>query len=99
MSASYFDVLSIPALDGRQFVSSDEAADANVAIVNEAFVRRYLPGETVIGRRIKRGEANSPTPWMTVIGVVGSVRSAGLGLDPEPEVFVPYVKDGDASRR
>ena len=55
---------------------------------------RYLPGEAVIGRRIKRGEATSKMPWMTIVGVVGSVRGAGLSLDPQPEVFVPYVKGG-----
>src|SRR4030095_8344355 len=38
------------------------------------------------------GEADSKNPWLTVVGVVGSVRGAGLNLDAQPEVFVPYVK-------
>jgi putative ABC transport system permease protein len=97
VSASYFDVLSIPAIDGRPFMSSDEGAEAGVAIVNDAFVRRYAAGEAVLGRRIKRGEANSQTPWMTIVGVVGSVRGAGLGVEPQPEVFVPHVKGGARS--
>ncbi len=97
VSATYFDVLLIPAIDGRSFVSSDEGSESSVAIVNEAFVRQFVPGETVIGRRIKRGAANSQTPWMTIVGVVGAVRGAGLSLDPQPEVFVPYVKGGSAA--
>jgi putative ABC transport system permease protein len=94
VSASYFDVLSIPSVEGRAFVPTDEGAATSVAIVNDAFVQRFLRGETVIGRRIKRGELNSPMPWMTIVGVAGSARSAGLGLDAEPELFIPYVKDG-----
>jgi putative ABC transport system permease protein len=94
VSATYFDVLSIPATDGRPFISSDEGPESSIAIVNEAFVRQNLPGEVVIGRRIKRGEADSKHPWMTIVGVVGAVRGAGLSLDPQPELFVPYVKGG-----
>jgi hypothetical protein len=82
VSANYFQVLSIPTVGGRQFVTGDEAEGASVAVVNEAFVRRFVPTENIIGRRIKRGIASTPTPWMTVVGVVGSVRAAGLGVDP-----------------
>jgi len=96
VSASYFDILSIPAVDGRRFRAGDEGA-GDIAIVNEAFVRQYIPGETVLGRRIKRGAANSKNPWLTIVGVVGSVRGAGLSADAPAEVFVPYVKGGSES--
>jgi len=94
VSASYFDVLSIPRADGRSFTAADETPDANVVIVNEAFARRYLTGEPAVGRRMKRGDANSQSPWLTIVGVVGSVRSAGLGIEPQPEAYVPYVTGG-----
>jgi predicted permease len=94
ISASYFDVLSIPTIEGRRFAFADEDADRNVVVVNDAFVRTFIPDGRAIGRRIKRGEPDSRNPWMTVIGVVGAVRSAGLTLDPQPEVFVPYVRGG-----
>ncbi len=100
VSAAYFDVLSIPTIEGRRFASGDEGAaghDTRVAIVNQAFVRRYLPGEAILGRRIKRGQPNSVNPWMTVVGVVASVRGAGLDVDPQPEVFIPYGKGGTQS--
>jgi putative ABC transport system permease protein len=91
VSRSYFDVLAIPAIDGRRFVAGDEGG-SDAVIVNDAFVRRFLPDADIIGRRIKRGEATSQHPWMTVVGVVGSVRGAGLSIEPQPEVFVPYVR-------
>jgi hypothetical protein len=90
VSSAYFNVFSIPLLDGRVFRATEDADLSNVAVVNDAFVRTYFSGERIVGHRLKRGNALAVAPWMTVVGVVGSVRSAGLGLGPEPEVFVPY---------
>jgi predicted permease len=92
VSGSYFDVLSIPTIAGRRFAATDEADTATTVVVNDAFIARFLPGEEIVGRRIKRGELDSKNPWLTVVGVVGSVRGAGLNLDAQPEVFMPYVK-------
>jgi hypothetical protein len=101
VSASYFDVLSIPTVEGRGLAPRDESPDesnaASVVVVNDAFARRYMAGETVVGRRIKRGAESSKTPWLTVVGVVGTVRGSGLGLESQPEVFIPYVKGGQRS--
>jgi putative ABC transport system permease protein len=97
VSAGYFEVLSVPAVDGRPFISTDDVAGSSVAIVNDAFVRQYLRTETVLGRRIKRGAVSSAAPWLTIVGVVGAVRGAGLNLDPQPEVFIPYAKGGSPS--
>ena len=115
VSASYFDVLSIPTIEGRRFTSTDEDLDgdeadvtsaagvaqafrpASVAIVNDAFARQYLAGQTAIGRRVKRGDPNSKNPWLTIVGVVGSVRGGGLDTDASPEIFLPYVKGGSRS--
>jgi putative ABC transport system permease protein len=94
VSASYFDVLSFPTVDGRRLAAGEVGSQASAAIVNVAFVRRCVPEGPVLGRQIKRGDLSSQSPWMTIVGVVGSVRGAGLGLEPQPEVFVPYVKGG-----
>jgi len=44
VSASYFDVLSIPAIDGRRFLASDEGDASRSVIVNDAFIRRFHAG-------------------------------------------------------
>ena len=90
VSAAYFNVFSIPLLEGRLFGAADDTAQGSVAVVNDAFVRTYFTGERIVGHRIKRGPSSSTAPWITIVGVVGSVRSAGLALGPEAEVFVPY---------
>lgn len=99
VSAAYFDVLSIPTVAGRTLARGDETNDAAVVVVNDAFARRYLPGSDAIGHRVKRGEATSQSPWLTIVGVVGSVRGVGLGLDAQPEVYLPFVAGGTRPTR
>ena len=59
------------------------------AMVNEAFARRYRGGRRLIGRHIKRGERDVDVAMADDRRRRRSVRGAGLGLEPQPEVFVP----------
>ena len=62
VSSGYFDVLSIPPVDGRRFISGDESPETSIAIVNEAFVRQYVPGETYAHRIKVRGVVTLQQP-------------------------------------
>lgn len=88
VSPTYFDVMNIPVSAGRTFRDTDRPGAPEVAIVNEAFARRYWPSEPAVGRRVRistpRGAA-----WRTVVGVVGNVRQNELDNEPRPEVFLP----------
>lgn len=90
----YFTVLSIPVRDGRSFTDGDSGEAPRVVIVNEAFAQRFLPASSPIGRRIKRGLPASKNPWLTVVGVAAPVRSTGLSVEPQPEMFQPYAQSG-----
>jgi hypothetical protein len=57
--------------------------------VNQTLARRYWPGASPLGARI-RMSSTVDTIWRTVVGVVGDVRSAGLEQEPRPEYFLPY---------
>jgi predicted permease len=74
VSYDYFNVMDIPLIDGRAFDSRDRDESQQVAIVNEALVREYFPGENAIGKQIKLGEASGKAPWLTIVGVVGDVK-------------------------
>ena len=74
VSNDYFNVMDIPLIDGRAFDSRDRDESQQVAIVNEALVREYFPGENAIGKQIKLGEASGKAPWLTIVGVVGDVK-------------------------
>ena len=58
-------------------------------IVNDTFARRFFPGEEVIGKRIIPGEGRTPVT-REIVGVVGSIRHAGLDVEPTPEYYIPY---------
>jgi putative ABC transport system permease protein len=55
-------------------------------VVNETMARRFWPGEDPIGQRMRLGP-NPTAPWETVVGVVGDMRSEGMGQDPVPTAF------------
>ena len=48
-SARYFEVLETPLVQGRVFTDHDDAGAPTVAVVNEAFVRRFAPGRNLVG--------------------------------------------------
>jgi putative ABC transport system permease protein len=63
-----------------------------VAIINQALARRYWGDEDPVGKRFKPGVARAwNEPWLTVVGVVGSVRQTGLNADPFPEYYLPFT--------
>ena len=88
----YFATLGIPIVRGRDFTHRDVTGGLQVAIINEAAAARYWPGEDPIGRRIKLGGASSTNPWMTIVGVAGSVRHFGLDTDAPLELYRPYTQ-------
>ena len=65
----WFDTMGIPLRNGRDFEAGDRVGSRHVAIVNEAFVRRYLPGEQPIGQSVRLG-FDAATRY-EIVGVVG----------------------------
>jgi predicted permease len=84
VSPGYFEALGIPLRLGRLFTAQDDGSKTPVAIVNEAFARKYWPGQSPIGRTF--GANNE----MTVVGVVGDQHQRTLDKPAEPEFYGPY---------
>ena len=74
VSPRYFQTMGIPIVEGRWFSAADGPDAGPVAIVSASMARRYWPGESAIGKRLKPGPPDSKAPWRTVVGVVGDVR-------------------------
>ena len=87
VSDGYFEALGIPLKSGRSFTSGDTPATPLVAVINDAAARRFFPTENPIGKRVKNGGADSGSPWIEIVGVVGSIHNRGLAQDPQPEFF------------
>ena len=83
-----FATLGIPLRRGRVFNDGDVASAPKVLVVNEEFVRKYLPEGNAIGRRIT---TSSGTDW-EIIGVVGNVRRGGLDQDAPAQGYFCYLQ-------
>lgn len=81
----YFRALGIPLLEGRVFGPDDGPDGEPVAVVNETAARRFWPGRSALGGRL-RGQA-SDAPWLRVAGVVGDHRVARMDEPPTPMIF------------
>ncbi len=112
VTAGYIRAMGIPVRAGRFFTDSDIAGQPMVAVINETARRKFFPQENPIGKRVFPGPPESmfanllPSPdyripRLTIVGVIGDVRHAGLAQPPEPELYVPHlqgtVKDNEDS--
>ncbi len=98
-SGDYFRALRIPLRAGRLFDRRDGPDAPGVVLVNEAMARRYWSGQDPVGARIKLATdpADTTSPWMTVVGVVGNVRPAALRRAPGPELYLPLAQNAWAN--
>jgi putative ABC transport system permease protein len=85
VTANYFRAMRQPVIAGREIGESDDARAPPVALVNEAWVRRYFPGKQVIGQRL-RLDSKRHGEWRTIVGVVADARENGLE-QPAPPVY------------
>ncbi len=93
VSDDYFAAMGIPLLEGRLFRPSDRRESELVMVVSETLARAAFPGESPLGKRISCCEGGPEDPkWKTVVGVVGDVRSRGLGAEIEPEFYLPIAQ-------
>jgi predicted permease len=80
VSASYFDTIGVDIVDGRAFDSRDTPESPRVAVVSEAFAKRFFPGERAVGRGLRlRDQAG---PLVEIVGVARDYNQRGLGETP-----------------
>ncbi|RZU41413.1 ABC-type antimicrobial peptide transport system permease subunit [Edaphobacter modestus] len=84
-TGDYFRTMGIRLLRGRFFASTDTPSGPPMAIVNGAFVRRFLPNEDPIGQQLRLNDTGE-RQWSTIIGVVDDSPQKTLGQPPLPEI-------------
>jgi predicted permease len=93
VTSDYLAAMQIPLLDGRAFTADDDQGSSSVAIVNQAFAKRYFGGASPIGHRVR---GSSDTQWLTIVGEIGNVRNTTLEALPPAQIYVPlWQKDSD----
>jgi putative ABC transport system permease protein len=96
VSTGYFPTLGIPVKAGRLFTSLEESRGDSVVLVNQALAKRVWGSPAnAVGRRLKVGKAGTEAPWLTVLGVVGDVRSEVVPGSPDalPQMYLPCLRD------
>jgi putative ABC transport system permease protein len=88
----YFSALRIPLVAGRLFGPSDGPKAPRVVVVNQELVKKAFAGRDPIGERISFGNPTDSTSWLTIVGVVGSTRLEGVGLETYAQTFTPLAQ-------
>jgi predicted permease len=84
VSPGYFDSMKIPLVEGRDFDWHDDHTSPRVMIVNQEFVRRFLPNRNVIGHKVHGwGE------WFTIIGVAKDSKYHRVTENSQPYFYIP----------
>jgi putative ABC transport system permease protein len=92
VSADYFPAMGIPILKGRQFSERDVKDSPGVAIIDEKMAAHFWANEDPLGKRIKLGRPESQNPWLEIVGVAKSVKSAGLESEAKTQLYLPYTQ-------
>lgn len=96
--ADYLHLMGIPLLRGRWFTPAEDRlqSDASVVVINQAFARRYFPGEDPIGKIITNGitsplaPENAPKVRRRIIGITADTRRLSQTEAIQPEYFLPW---------
>jgi putative ABC transport system permease protein len=98
VTPEYYETFGIQLSKGRSFSEQDSANAPRVAVVNEAFVRRYLAGVDPLRQRIVieqlfpgQMKAGPPVEW-EIVGVSRNVRDFGIRGEDVPVIDVPFAQ-------
>jgi putative ABC transport system permease protein len=95
VSPNYFATMGATLRGGREFNEHDTVNAPRVAIVNEAFVRKFMPGRNPIGQTFEMPDDNDETQrkTMQVVGLVKDMKYATLRAEVPETVFVPTAQE------
>lgn len=94
----YFATLGIPLRAGRSIDAGDRAGAARVAVVNEAFVRRFDLDQGALGRYVDPDGRRDRALDIEIVGVVGDTRPRSIKGGFEPQLYLAYAQTGTPSR-
>ncbi|MFI5115436.1 MAG: ABC transporter permease [Terriglobales bacterium] len=94
VGTDYFAVMKVPLIAGRVFTASDTPDAPPVAIVNQAWVKRYAGGQDPIGQRV-RLTFSPDEPFRQIVGVIGNVAEDSLAAPPPPVMYFPLDQNSE----
>jgi predicted permease len=95
VTPGYFTTLHAKLLRGRYFTDADDATRPQVAIINQAFARKYYPGEDPIGKKYGTTDLN-PKSIREIVGVVEDFKDASLDEEQWPAEYESLYQSPDS---
>lgn len=92
VAPGYFSTLGIPLLSGREFTRADRLGAPKVAIVNEAFAKKFELGRNAVGTLMKRSGSDGPMD-IEIVGLVQDAKYSEVKDAIPPLFFMPYRQD------
>jgi putative ABC transport system permease protein len=96
VTPDYFKVMTTPILTGRDIGPTDSAGAPKVALVNEAFARKYFKGQDPLGKTFTIGTGPRATTQQ-VIGLVADAKYASLREPAPPTMYVAWEQTDTAA--
>jgi putative ABC transport system permease protein len=93
----YFKTMGIPLRAGRDFSEADTLDSPLVAVINETLARRFFLRRDAIGRHLLLGAPEPGARWMTIVGIIGDLRTGALEDQPMPQYYTPQAQEASAS--
>jgi putative ABC transport system permease protein len=87
----YFRTLGVPLIAGREFTAADSEAATKVAIVNEAFAKKFNLGRRAVGKHMARGKGKLD---VEIVGLVQNAKYSEVKQEVPPLFFSPYRQSG-----
>ncbi|MGA2344955.1 MAG: ABC transporter permease [Candidatus Sulfotelmatobacter sp.] len=89
IQGDYMQAMGTPLLAGRLLTPADNENSQLVAVVNHKFAEHFWPGGNAIGKRLRIGMQESPTPWVTIVGEVADVKESSPDVPDKEQFYEP----------
>jgi putative ABC transport system permease protein len=100
VGTDYFRTLGIPVLAGRELTRADSENAPRVAVVNEAFGRKFNFGTNVIGKHLAMGAGGNRPLDIEIVGLVRDAKYSEIREPAPPQLVMPYRQpDAPACRK
>jgi predicted permease len=89
----YFKIMGIPLMMGREFTRQDAFGAPKVAVVNQAFVKKFNLGGNALGKHFGIGGGSGTKMDIEIVGVAQDAKYSEVKQAVPPQYFVPYRQE------
>lgn len=94
VTSDYFGIMGIRLVKGRGLGGADTATTLPVAVIDESAANQYWPNEDPVGKQIRYFKSTEQMDrWLTIVGVVGSVKHISIEAPASATVYVPLEQN------